>query len=269
MSTAETVPVEEPPATLRRVGHVAVITLNRPHARNAMNEAMSLAVEECVDELLEDPELRVGVITGAGTAFCAGADLKDVAAGHRLIAREQRERGFGGIMQELIEKPLIAAINGFALGGGTELVLACDLAVMSAAATLGLPEVKRGIIAAGGGLIRLPRRVPLAIALEAALTGAPITAEAALHWGLVNRVVPQQQVLDTALDLATSIADNAPLAVRASKEVIHQTVSMGSDWQPDVWQLSNRRARAVMRSADAREGPRAFAEKRQPRWEGR
>lgn len=268
MSTVQTVPTGERPATLHRVGHVAVITLNRPRAMNAINAEMSLAVEEAINELVDDPELRVGVLTGAGRAFCAGADLKEVAAGRPLIAREQRERGFGGFMKDFIDKPLIAAVNGFALGGGTELVLACDLAVMSESATLGLPEVKRGIIAAGGGLIRLPRRVPLAIALEAALTGEPISAEAALHWGLVNRVVAQDKVLDAALELAEKVAANAPVAVRASKRVIHQGLSMGSDWEPEVWKLSDALARDVMKSADAKEGPRAFAEKRNPRWVG-
>lgn len=261
-----TVEADERPATLRREGHVAVITLNRPRAMNAINAAMSLAVEDAINELADDPQLRVGVLTGAGRAFCAGADLKAVAAGEPLIAREQRARGFGGFLQEYFDKPLIAAVNGYALGGGTELVLACDLAVMSETATLGLPEVKRGIIAAGGGLIRLPRRVPQAIALEAALTGEPITAEAALHRGLVNRVVPQKQVLDAALELANTIAENAPLAVRASKRVIHQTLSHGSDWEPEVWRLSTGAAKDVMQSEDAREGPRAFAEKRKPRW---
>lgn len=269
MTSAEPLPDADRPATLRRIGHVAVITLNRPHALNAINAEMSLAAEEAINELSDDPDLRVGVITGAGRAFCAGADLKEVAAGRPLIAPEQSKRGFGGFMKEFIDKPLIAAVNGFALGGGTELTLACDLAVMAESATLGLPEVKRGIIAAGGGLIRLPRRVPMAIALEAALTGAPITAAAALHWGLVNRVVPDGEVLETALELANVVAANAPLAVRASKRVIHETVAMGSDWSPEPWRLSTALARGVMRSADAKEGPRAFAEKRAPEWEGR
>lgn len=258
----------EAPATLRRVGHVAVITLNRPQAMNAINAAMSLAVEEAIDELVDDPQLRVGVLTGAGRAFCAGADLKAVARGEALIAPEQRQRGFGGFMKEFIDKPLIAAVNGYALGGGTELMLACDLAVMSQSATLGLPEVKRGIIAAGGGLIRLPRRIPVAIALEAALTGEPITAEAALHWGLVNRVVPQEQVLDAAIELANVIAENAPVAVRTSKRVIHESLAMGSDWEHEVWRFSNTLAKRVMAGADAKEGPRAFAEKRKPKWTG-
>ncbi|MFI6321002.1 crotonase/enoyl-CoA hydratase family protein [Nonomuraea sp. NPDC050556] len=254
---------EDPPAVMRRVGHVAVITLNRPHAMNAINAAMSVAVEEGIDELIADPELRVGVLTGAGRAFSAGADLKELAAGRPLITREQRERGFGGFVQRRVAKPLIAAVNGYALGGGTELMLACDLAVMSEKATLGLPEVRRGIIAAGGGLLRLARRIPLAIALEAILTGAPITAEEALRLGLVNRVVPEADVLDTALELANLIAQNAPLAVQASKHVVYE------DLTPEAWAVSNQAIREVLKSEDAKEGPRAFAEKREPSWKGR
>ncbi|WP_158890877.1 crotonase/enoyl-CoA hydratase family protein [Amycolatopsis anabasis] len=260
---------EVPPATLKQVGHVGVITLNRPRSMNAINAAMSVAVQEAVEELESDPGLRVGVLTGAGRAFCAGADLKEVAAGRPLIAREQRERGFGGFMKSGLTKPLIAAVNGYALGGGTELVLACDLAVMSETATLGLPEVTRGIIAAGGGLLRLGKRVPLSIALEAAMTGAPITADAALRWGLVNRVVPPAEVLDAAIELAGVIAANAPLAVQASKRLLYQARELGSDFEQAAWAASDAEAKAIMRTADAKEGPRAFVEKRAPRWEGR
>ena len=258
---------EAPPALLAKVGHVAVITLNRPHAMNAITAAMSLAVQDAVDELVADPQMRVGVLTGAGErAFSAGADLKEVAAGRPLIDRSQRERGFGGFMKCGLAKPLIAAVNGFALGGGTELLLACDLAVMSDQAQLGLPEVSRGIIAAGGGLLRLRKRVPLSIALEMALTGQPISARAALQWGLVNRVVPQAEVLATALELAEVIAANAPLAVLASKRVIY--AETGSDFEPDGWALSNAEAKAIMRTTDAKEGSRAFVEKRAPAWSG-
>jgi crotonobetainyl-CoA hydratase len=254
---------------LERHGPVAVITLNRPEVMNAINADMSLAAERAIDRLVSDPELRVGVLTGAGKAFCAGADLKEVAAGRPLIDPSQRERGFGGFLKGFIDKPLIAAVNGFALGGGTELMLGCDLAVMSEDATLGLPEVKRGIIAAGGGLIRLPRRVPLAIALEYAMTGAPIDSGNALKWGLVNRVVPQHDVLDAALELANMIAANAPLAVAASKRVVHNSIALGSDWAPEVWAFSDARIKDVMKTADAKEGPRAFVEKRAPKWAGR
>lgn len=261
-------PNEQPSAYLRRHGHIAIVTMNRPHAMNAVNAAMSIAMQDAIDEFVADPDLRVGILTGAGKAFSAGADLKEVAAKRALIGPDQAERGFGGIMKQLIAKPMIAAVNGYALGGGTEFVLACDLAVMSETATLGLPEVGHGIIAAGGGLLRLPKRVPLALALEWTLTGSRIPPEVALQWGLVNRVVPNEQVLDTAIELANKIARNAPLAVQASKRVIY-TAATQSDWHPDTWALSDDEARRIMRTADAKEGPRAFAEKRTPSWEGR
>ncbi|MGB3887107.1 crotonase/enoyl-CoA hydratase family protein [Gordonia sp. (in: high G+C Gram-positive bacteria)] len=269
MTESETAGVlDERPAYLRKEGHIAIITMNRPEVKNAVNAAMSIALQDAVDEFLADPELRVGILTGAGADFCAGADLKEVAAGRSLLGPDQRERGFGGIMQQLIDKPLIAAVNGYALGGGTEFVLACDLAVMSENALLGLPEVRRGIIAAGGGLLRIARRMPLSIALEAVMTGAPISAEEALRWGLVNRVVPAEQVLDAARELATMIAANAPLAVQASKRVTYESAAL-SDWDEQAWRVSGRAASKIMRTADAKEGPRAFAAKRSPRWESR
>ncbi len=261
--------VTEPTVLMRREGHVAIITMNRPHVMNAVNAEMSVAMEACIDELLEDSDLRVGILTGAGRAFSAGADLKEVAAGRSLQAPHQRERGWGGFMRKMVDKPLIAAVNGYALGGGTEMMLACDLAVVGESAKLGLPEVRRGIIAAGGGLLRLPRRVPQAIAMQLALTGDPITAMTAQQWGLVNRVVPDDEVLATAVDLATKIAANAPLAVQASKRMIQLGHALGSDWEPDAWSVSDREIKAIMRSDDAKEGPRAFAQKRAPQWSGR
>lgn len=260
---------DEPTVLMRRENHVAIITMNRPHVMNAVNAEMSVAMEECIDSFIADPELRVAVITGAGRAFSAGADLKEVAAGRSLQAPHQRERGWGGFMRQMVDKPLIAAVNGYALGGGTEMMLACDLAVVAESAQLGLPEVRRGIIAAGGGLLRLGRRVPQAIAMEAVLTGAPISADTALRWGMVNQVVPDDQVLDAALDLAASVARNAPLAVQTSKRLVQQGQSLGSDWSAEAWAASDREIRAIMRSEDAKEGPRAFAEKRIPRWSGR
>lgn len=259
----------EPTVLMRREGHVAVITMNRPHVMNAVNAEMSVAMEECIDELASDPELRVGILTGAGQAFCAGADFKEVSAGRPLQARHQRERGWGGFFRRTIDKPLIAAINGYALGGGTEMLLCCDLAVVAESAKLGLTEVRRGIIAAGGGLFRLPRRIPQAIAMEIALTGEPITAEAALRWGLINRVAPDDQVLDVALELAEAVARNAPLAVQASKRIMQQHYALGSGWDAEAWTLSDREAKEIMRSDDAKEGPRAFVEKRAPQWSGR
>jgi crotonobetainyl-CoA hydratase len=255
-------------ATLRRQGHIAVITLNRPEAMNAVNAELSIAVGAALEELAADPQLRVGVITGAGRAFCAGADLKELARGNGIGDPEHPEYGFGGLVQHYIDKPLIAAVNGFALGGGTEFVLASDLAVMSEDATLGLPEVTRGLVAAAGGLLRLPRQIPPKIALEMALTGTPINAATAAQWGLVNRVVPADQVLSAAIELAETIAANAPLAVRSSKRIMHRVNDFGSDWDTPIWEMSAQEAIAVFVSKDALEGPRAFAEKRAPQWRG-
>jgi crotonobetainyl-CoA hydratase len=255
-------------ATLERRGHIAVITLNRPEAMNAVNAALSIAVGAALEELAADPELRVGVITGAGRAFCAGADLKELSRGNGIGDPDHPEYGFAGLVQHFIDKPLIAAVNGFALGGGTEIVLASDLAVMSQDASLGLPEVKRGLIAAAGGLLRLPRQIPPKIALEMALTGTPIDAAAAALWGLVNRVVPADQVLPTALALADTIATNAPLSVRASKRIVHRVNDFGSDWDSPIWQMSFEEGGPVFVSKDAMEGTLAFAEKRAPRWRG-
>ncbi|MFD6157215.1 crotonase/enoyl-CoA hydratase family protein [Nocardia sp. NPDC060256] len=255
-------------ATLERKGHIAVITLNRPEAMNAVNAELSGAVGAALAELATDPELRVGVITGAGRAFCAGADLKELARGNVIHDVAHPEYGFAGLVQHFVDKPLIAAVNGFALGGGTEIVLASDLAVMSEDASLGLPEVTRGLIAAAGGLLRLPRAVPPKIALEMALTGTPIDAASAAHWGLVNRVVPADQVLTAALELAEKIAANAPMAVRASKRIMHRVNDFGSDWDTPIWQMSLEEAGPVFISKDALEGPRAFAEKRPPKWTG-
>lgn len=258
----------EPAATLERIGHTALITLNRPDAMNAVNAALSAAVGDALETVQQDPALRVAVITGSGKAFCAGADLKELAAGRSIFAPDHPEWGFAGLVQHFVDKPLIAAVNGFALGGGTEILLACDLAVVSETAKFGLPEVKRGLVAAAGGLFRLPRQVPLKLALEVALTGEPITAQTAADWGLANRVVPAEKVLDTALELAETIAANAPLSVRASKRIAYRSASCGNDWDDEIWRLNSRECRDVFTSADAKEGPRAFAEKRPPVWHG-
>lgn len=258
-----------PAATLERIGHTALITLNRPAAMNAVNSALSSAVGNALEELQNDNELRVGVITGAGRAFCAGADLKELVAGRGPYDPDHPEWGFGGLVQHFVDKPLIAAVNGAAMGGGAEFVLACDLAVLSADATLGLPEVKRGLLAAAGGLLRLQRQVPLKLALEVALTGEPIDAQTAARWGLANRVVPAEKVLATALELAERIGANAPLSVRASKRLMYAAADFGSDWtDAELWQANLTELGAVLGSADAREGPRAFAEKRAPLWRG-
>lgn len=255
-------------ATLEKRGRVAVITLNRPAAMNAVNGALSTALGEALAELDADDDLRVGIITGRGRAFCAGADLKALGAGEDLMAEGHPEWGFAGFINHQVNKPVIAAVNGVALGGGTEIVLRCDLAVLGDDATLGVPEVKRGLFAAAGGLVMLPRQLPAKIAMEAALTGEPISAEDALRWGLVNRVVPAVEVLDVALDLAARISANAPLPVIASKRLIERAGGSGSDWDTRVWELNSRLISEVISSDDAVEGTAAFAEKRAPRWTG-
>jgi len=261
---------EAPLATLERIGHVALITLNRPEAMNAINAALASTVGDLVKEFEADPELRVAVLTGAGRAFCAGADLKAVATGEQLIPKEYRKSGFGGFLRlGLLGKPIIAAVNGFALGGGTEIAIACDLVVISEEATLGLPEVKRGIIAAGGGLTRLPRQIPQKFAMEAILTGAPIDAETALQWGLVNRVAPADKVVEVAVELARTIAENAPLAVQASKRVVNRALGTDADDEAALWDFNDAQAFANLKCEDALEGARAFVEKRPPAWRGR
>jgi crotonobetainyl-CoA hydratase len=253
-------------------GHVLVITLNRPDARNAVNLDLTVGVGEALDHAEADPSIWVVVITGAGDkAFCAGADLKEAAAG-RLSdngdARLQRW-GFAGYVRHFISKPTIAAVNGFALGGGTELVLASDLAVAADTATFGLPEVKRGIFAGAGGAFRLPRQIPQKVAMEAILTGRPITAQRALELGLVNRVVPLDGLLDSALELAATICENAPLAVQVSKRIARGITEQDIPVEAVDWERTGLEGGILMRSEDAREGMVAFAEKRAPRWQGK
>jgi enoyl-CoA hydratase len=255
------------PELLReRQGHIEILTINRPEARNAINGAVSKALSAAFDELTEDADAWVVILTGSGDkAFSAGMDLKAFAAGEAgdIIGASG---GFAGIAQRDFPKPLIAAVNGSALAGGCEIMLSCDLVVAVEEAKFGIPEVKRGLFAAGGGLIRLPKRLPQAIALELALTGDPIDAQRALALGLVNRVVPAGQLLDEAVALATTIAENAPLAVRASKRIMKQAAEVS---EAEAWELNNAEVGPVFGSADAMEGPVAFAEKRKPNWTGK
>lgn len=253
----------------RRHGHVLVITIDRPDAMNAVNAAVSSQLGAALEAADADSEVRAVVLTGTGRSFCAGADLKALARGESLDVPGHSDWGFAGYVRHFVGVPTIAAVNGFALGGGTELVLASDLAILDPSAKLGLPEVKRGLLAAAGGVIRLQRQVPHKIALELALTGDAISAGRAVELGLANAVSAPGNVLAEAIALAERIAVNAPLSVRETKKVIHRTASMGSDWDDEAWDVSNRAMGRILRSADFREGTRAFAEKRTPQWTGR
>jgi crotonobetainyl-CoA hydratase len=253
---------------------VAIITLNRPYALNAVNADLSTAVGEGLEAAAADPAVRVVVVTGAGRAFCAGADLKELAQQRSILAHGHPEWGFAGLVRHWIDKPVIAAVNGFAMGGGTEIALASDLVVAAETATFGLPEVKRGLLAAAGGVVRLQRQLPLKRALELALTGDAVDAATAEEWGLINRVVPAGQALEAALELAARIAANAPLSLLHTKRMLYRTTGGASDWNPDwagedPWAVNQEAVQAVFSSSDALEGARAFAEKRLPKWQGR
>ncbi|MCF7549534.1 crotonase/enoyl-CoA hydratase family protein [Pseudonocardia sp. WMMC193] len=263
----DTAPSTEPAALFEKRGHIGIITLNRPRAMNAVNSALSVAAGDALARAQEDPDVRVVVITGAGRGFCAGADLKELARGNRIDDRDHPERGFAGLVRQFVGTPTIAAVNGYAMGGGTEIVLACDLAVIDETASLGLPEVKRGLFAAAGGVLRLQRQIPQKIALETILTGEPMSAARAYELGLVNRVAPEGTALEVALQVAEVIAANAPVSVQQSKRVVHETWS--TDWGPEAWAVNTDAMKVVFASRDSREGPRAFAEKRDPVWEGR
>ena len=248
---------------VERRGAVQVITINRPQAKNALNQAVSEAVAAAVDELDAADDLWAGVLTGAGGSFCAGMDLKGFLRGERPGIPG---RGLCGITQTPPRKPLIAAVEGWALAGGFELLLACDLVVASSTAKFGVPEVKRSLVAAAGGAILLPRRIPYAVALEMLLTGDPIDAERAVAVGLVNRLTEEGGALAAAVELAGKIAGNGPLAVAATKQLARSS----ADWTLEqAWQEQGRQIAAVFDSEDAKEGATAFAEKRAPQWKGR
>lgn len=251
-------------------GHVLLVTINRPEARNAVNTAVALGIGEALDQADEDPDVWVVVLTGAGEAsFCAGQDLKEAAAGVFLDDPRAERWGFAGFVKHAISKPVIAAVNGFALGGGTEIVLASDLAVAVDTASFGLPEVKRGIYAGAGGTFRLGRQIPEKIALEAILTGDPIPAAKAAELGLVNQVVPAGRLLEAAFALADRIMANAPVAVQASKRIARGISAGEVVGERADWERTAAEGKVVITSADAAEGMRAFAEKRAPRWQGR
>jgi enoyl-CoA hydratase len=243
--------------------NVLVITLSRPEARNAVNAEVAQGLAAALDRLDAEPGLSVGVLTGAGGTFSAGMDLKGFLRGESPVVEG---RGLGGLTQAPPRKPLIAAVEGWALAGGFEMVLACDLVVASREAKFGLPEVKRSLVAGAGGLLRLPQRLPYHVAMEVALTGDPLTAETAFQHGLVNRLVEPGQALDAALELAAAIAANGPLALAATKEIMRRSL----DWTEDEgWKQQMDIMAPVFGSEDAREGATAFAEKRPPQWRGK
>ncbi|QOC92131.1 crotonase/enoyl-CoA hydratase family protein [Micromonospora craniellae] len=263
MATVPHAPADAPAVLLHRHGHVAVVTVSRPHRRNAINRSTAEALAETFTSLDADASVRAVVLTGAGGTFSAGMDLRDFPTQGRPSVPG---RGFAGFVQAPPRLPVIAAVEGWALGGGFEMVLACDLVVAAEDARFGLPEVTRGLGARGGGAFRLPRRLPYALAMELVLTGEPIDATRAAGCGLVNRLAPPGGALDAAIGLAQTVAANAPLAVAASLQVVRRS----PDW-PDAEAFSRQDQwfDPVFASADAAEGARAFAERRVPVWTGR
>ena len=250
---------------IERRGRVEIVTIDREEARNAINKETAEALEAAWDAAEADDECWALVLTATGDkAFCAGMDLKAFITGELPITKKG---GFGGTVTRDFKKPLIAAVNGRALAGGLELMLSCDLIVAADHAEFGIPEVKRGLVAAAGAMFRLPQRVPLSLALEMAMTGDPISAERALELNLVNRVVPGDKVLDEAVALAEKICENAPVAVRLSRQLMKNAAYLTSE--AEAFQQTNTAMAEVMGTEDVMEGPLAFAEKRAPQWKGR
>jgi enoyl-CoA hydratase/carnithine racemase len=246
-------------------GPYAIVTINRPEARNAVNGAVAQGIEAAIDRIEEDDGIWVGIVTGVPPVFSAGADLKEINAGNAAALMTKRG-GFAGIVQRERTKPLIAAVDGPALAGGSEIALACDLVVASSTATFGIPEVKRSLVAGAGGLFRLGRKLPLNVAMELALTGDPIDATRAHHHGLVNRLVEPEGALAGAVELADRICANAPVAVRLSRQVVLDATYAGDEVG---WKLSAEAMGQAMSSEDFSEGLMAFIEKRPPAWKGR
>lgn len=254
---------EEPAVLTEQRGSALVITINRPQVRNAIDGAAAQGIADALDALDADDGLSVGIVTGAGGFFCAGMDLGAFAKGE---APWVGDRGFAGIAQRGSRKPLIAAIEGFAVAGGMEIALACDLIVAAKGAKMGIPETKRSLVAAGGALLRLPRRMPYHVVMELALTGDPLPAERFHEFGVVNRLAEPGSSLDVALELAGALGANGPLALIATKEVL----ATQWDWtSEDMWAKQGEITGHVFGSEDAREGAMAFKEKRAPVWKGK
>ena len=261
-----------PVVLVERRAFVTIIILNRPETGNAVNAALWSGVGAALAEAERNDDVRAVNVTGAGgRSFCAGADLKALARGEKIspVAPEELAWGFAGIATHPISKPLIAAVNGSALGGGTEIALACDLVIAVESAMFGLPEVKRGLVAAAGGAFRLRRQLPPKIAMEMLLTGDPISAARALELGLINAVVPRVGLIDAALALAARITGNAPLAVQATKRIAKGLADGMVGTEAASWTQTRSEIRALLKSEDLREGATAFAEKRAPVWTGR
>ena len=264
--------MSEPVVLTEQRGRTLLITINRVKASNSINAEVHQLIGQALEHAEREPEIRAVVLTGAGErVFCAGADLKALGTqgGEGVLPADTKHWGFAGMVDHPIGVPIIAAVQGSALGGGTELALASDLIVAADTASFGLPEVHRGLMAAAGGVFRLTESLPKHVALELILTGEPMPAADALRWGFVNRVVPQAQVLDAALELAEKVAACAPVAVQASKRVARGIVDGSTPAERDAWALSEAEMATVTSSADVAEGIGAFIEKRQPVWQGR
>lgn len=260
-------PTPAPKVLTERVGHVGVITINRPDVFNCVDDDVSAGIEAALDAMEADDGIWVIVLTGAGDkAFCSGMDLKAFNTLGPTAKIFTERGGFAGVTHRKMTKPTIAAVNGVALGGGLEIALACDLVVAAEHARLGLPEVKVGLVAAAGGITRLAKRIPRALALEMAMTGEPVDAQRALTAGLVNRVAERGKTLDEALSLAESICAASPVAVRHTREVMIASLEATDD---DAWALARAATRVVLKSEDLKEGQQAFAEKRPPEWKNR
>lgn len=261
-----------PDVLVERRGHVMVITINREAARNAVNENVCLGVGDALEEAENDIDVRAIVLTGAGDkSFCAGADLKAIAAGQRIIPEgaEREKWGLAGFVGHYVSKPTIAAVNGFALGGGMEICMAADFIIAADHAQFGLPEVKRGLVAGAGGAFRIMEQMPPRIALEVLLMGEPISAQRALELNFINRVVPIESLMEEAVAFATAIADNAPLSVKASKRIARGYYGNNRPADDAQWLHTREESKITHGSADSVEGPKAFAEKRKPVWTGR
>ena len=253
----------EQPLIVEKRGHILVLTLNRPEIKNAASYEMACEMAQALDLLEADDDLRLAIITGAGGNFCTGMDLKGFLQGKRPSIPG---RGFCAVTEAPPKKVLIAAIEGYALAGGFELALGCDLIVASNQAKFGLPEVKRGLVAAAGGLLRLPKRLPYHVAMEFILTGNMLSAEVAHRHGLINRLVEPGQALEAALELAEEVVANGPLALMASKRIVRES----GDWtESDMFDKQREIAMPLFETEDAKEGARAFAEKRKPVWKNR